>query len=40
MASSHEKPHKELDPLISNDVDDFSNILRFTLPQPKTSYRR
>jgi hypothetical protein len=37
MASSHKKPHKELDPLMPNEVDDFLSILRLTQPQPITS---
>jgi len=40
MASSHKMPHKELDPLVLNEVDDFLYILRFTLPQPITSYHK
>ena len=32
MASSHKKPHKELDPLVPNEVDDFLYIVRLTQP--------
>ena len=40
MASRHKKPHKELDPLAPNEVDDFLYILRLTQPQPISSYHR
>jgi len=40
MVSSHKKPHKELDPLVPNEVDDFLYILRLTQPQPIISNRR
>jgi len=40
MASGHKQPHKDLDPLAPNEVEDFLYILRLTQPQPITSYRR
>ena len=40
MALSNKKAHKELDPLVPNEIDNFLYILRLTLPQPITSYRR
>jgi len=38
MASSHQKPHKELDPLSQYEVVNFLYILRITLLQPIIFY--
>jgi len=40
MAWCDEKPHKELDPLVPNEVVYFLYILKLTQPQPMTSYHR
>jgi len=40
MACCHKKPHKELDPLVPNEVVNFLYILRLTQPRPIISYRK
>jgi len=40
MAYFHKTLHKELDPLVPNEVVNFLYILRLTQPQPITSYHK